>query len=147
MAAKKTAQAEMAASIKQHMLHTRERMLHEMREERDSGASDHAVFREKISALAKQEQRDAKARRIRAIENQAAHRAMMADKKRTLLAWDAVDASDAVKANSAALGGPLDAVFNQETSRLRQEMIQKEGIRGAMAVDRLVHKLTHIGFS
>ena len=68
-------------------------------------------------------------------------------KKRTLIAWGAVDASDARKADAAALGGPLDAVFEAQKAALRSEMVAKEGARGGMAVDRLVHKLTHVGFS
>jgi hypothetical protein len=147
IAKKKAEQAEMARSINEHMLRTRARAIDDAREARDEGARDHGVFRSKIAALAAQETRDAKARRTRAAENQTVHRAMMADKKRTLIAWDAVDASDAVRANAAALGGPLDAVFSDETQSLRSEMMAKDGVRGVMAVNRLVHKLTHIGFS
>ena len=67
--------------------------------------------------------------------------------ERTLEAWTAVDASDARKADAAALGGPLDKVFNDEAAKLRDEMVTKDGTRGGMAVDRLLYKLTHVGFS
>ena len=148
MAKKKAEQADLARSIKDHLQMTRKHAVDEARTARDEGARDHGIFRTKIEALAAQETRDAKARRTRATDNQFAHKAMMADKKRTLISWDAVDTSDALLANAAAqTGGPLDAVFHDEMHQLRDEMIAKEGVRGAMAVDRLVHKLTHIGFS
>ncbi len=146
-AAKKASQEAMKASIAAHMAHTRERALAAARAARDDGAADDAVFRAKLAALAEQEARDARARRARAADNKESQLAMMADKKRTLVAWGSVDASDARAADSAALGGPLDAVFVAEKDALRAQMVAKVGVRGGMAVDRLVHKLTHRTFA
>ncbi len=147
LAAKKAAAAEMRDSIDAHMKLTREKAIANARAAAREGAAAHEVFRGKLAALAEQERRDAKGRRVRATENASSALAMMADKKRTLEAWAAVEATDARKADSAALGGPLDAVFQSAATALREDMLAKDGPRGAMAVDRLVHKLTHVGFS
>ena len=146
-AAKKAAAAEMRASIDDHMQLMRTRAIEGARAAAAEGIANDAVFKGKLAALAQQEARDAKARRTRAVENQAAALAAMADKKRTLEAWTAVDASDARKADAAALGGPLDKVFVDEAAKLKKEMVAKDGTRGGMAVDRLLYKLTHVGFS
>ena len=116
-------------------------MVDGMRAARADAARDDEIFRGKLSDLAAQEARDAKARRARARDNQLAHLAQMADKKRTQVAWSAVDASDARAADSAALGGPLDAVFNEEAAALRADVAASGDARGVMEVDRLVHRL------
>ena len=140
-AAKRAAQEAMKRGINEHIAAQRERAVAERRAAAAEAHADHAVFGERLGALDAQAARDAAGARARAQDTRRAQLAQMADKKRTLEAWRAVDATDALAADGAARGGPLDALFNDEARALVEREAGARGARAAQPVLRLVHKL------
>ncbi len=147
-AEKKAAQAaEMRRSIDEHIALMRHSAISGIKAAREEESRDYAAFQGKLQALADEEAKDLAAKRSRAKALATAHLAQMADKKRTAEAWQAVDVTDARKADSAAVGGPLDAYFNAEAAALRRDMEAKGGPRARQPVERLLRKLTTLSFS
>jgi hypothetical protein len=140
-AAKRAAAEEMQRGIAHHIASMRTRMLEERRAELAEAQRDHAVFHEKLHGLDAQEASDAAGARARAVDTRRAQLAQMADKKRTLEAWRAVDATDALAADAAAQGGPLDTFFNDAAAALVESEAAARGSRATQPVLRLVHKL------
>ena len=140
-AAKRSAAEEMRRSISEHIAAQRTRAVAARRGEALEAHADHAVFEARLAQLEAQEARDAAGARARAGDTQRAQLAQMADKKRTLEAWRAVDATDAVVADGAAQGGPGDALFSAEAAALLAAEVAARGSRAAQPVLKLVHKL------
>jgi hypothetical protein len=142
-AAKRRAAEEMKRSISEHIAAQRVRVVAARRGEAAEAEADHAVFSARLAQLEAQEARDAAGARARAEDTRRTQLAQMADKKRTLEGWRAVDATDAVVADGAAQGGPGDALFSQEAAALLAAEVAQRGSRAAQPVLKLVHKLQH----
>ena len=140
-AAKRAGAEAMKRSITAHITSQRLRAVAAQRAEVAEARADHAVFGERLGQLDAQAARDAAGARARAEDTRRAQLAQMADKKRTLESWRAVDATDALAADGAARGGPLDALFNDEARALVEREASARGARAAQPVLRLVHKL------
>jgi hypothetical protein len=131
----------MKRSINEHIAAQRHRMVSARRAELAEAHADHAVFSTKLAQLDAQEAGDVAGARARAVDVRRAQLAQMADKKRTLESWRAVDATEALAADSAARGGPQDVVFNAQAQALLEAEVQARGSKAAAPVLRLVHKL------
>ena len=143
IAKKKAAQLAMKNSILENIAAQKRGIVAGLKASQEEAAADNAVFLSKLSKMEAQERADYVSARERARDAQAAQLAQMADKKRTLETWRSVDATDALKADAAAQGGPLDKAFNDYADMVLQEEVAKYGSKGAQPVKRLVHKLNN----
>ena len=143
LAKKKAQQLEMKNSILENIASQKRRIILEAKAAQNEALEDNKVFVSKLEKLDAQQRADFIGARARAEDTKRTQLAQMADKKRTLELWRAIDATDALKADEAALGGPLDSYFNEYAASVEQEEVAKYGSKGARPVRRLVHKLTH----